>query len=68
MSNFFAVIENGKVLNVIVADTVEIATEVTGKECVAIPEGMQVIPNWTYDGTTFEPPTYDGTTFEPPTL
>ena len=30
----FAVIENDKVINVIVAETIKIAKEVTGKECV----------------------------------
>jgi len=56
MSKSFAVIENNKVTNVIIASTLAIAIEVTGRECIEVPEGMQVIPNWTYDGSTFEPP------------
>ena len=34
MSKNYAVIENDKVINVIVADTLKIAKEVTGKECI----------------------------------
>jgi hypothetical protein len=34
MSKNFAVIENDKVINVIVADTIEIAEEVTLLECI----------------------------------
>lgn len=34
MPKNYAIIENDKVINVIVADTLKIAKEVTGKECV----------------------------------
>ena len=53
----FAVVENNKVINVIVADTKEIAEEVTGLTCVEyVPENPAHI-GLGFDGTTFEQPT-----------
>ena len=55
---YFAVIEEGKVINTIVADSVEIAEQVTGKVCVEYqfePGGPQI--GWTYNGTEFSQPT-----------
>jgi len=55
----FAVIENGIVENLIVADSQEIAEEVTIKEetpnkiCV---EFQQIQPGWTYVNGVFAPP------------
>lgn len=52
----FAVIENGKVINTILADSKAIAEEATGKTCV---EYTDEYPAWIglgYDGTTFEQP------------
>ena len=47
MANF-AVIENGIVLNLIVADSKEIAEEVTGFECVEYTSEQAVNINSTY--------------------
>lgn len=48
----YAVIRNGVVDNIIVADTVEIAKEATGTDCVELPEnGFGVSDLW--DGTKF---------------
>ena len=56
----FAVIEEGKVINTIIADSVEIAQQVTGKVCVEyeFKVGGAAI-NWTYDGTEFVEPVYE---------
>ena len=55
--SYFAVIEEGKVINTIVADSVEIAEEVTQKICIE----YELIPGapsigWTYEGTNFIEP------------
>jgi hypothetical protein len=54
MANYL-VIENNKVVNVIVADTAEIAAEVTGKEIL---ESISPEPwiNWTRSGDTWTAP------------
>ena len=55
----FAVIEEGKVINTIVADSVEIADQVTGKVCIEYNfevGGPQI--GWTYNGTEFVQPTF----------
>lgn len=56
MANY-AVIENGIVTNTIVADTKEIAEEVTSLTCVEYTEENPAGIGWTYNGTTFEQPT-----------
>ena len=56
MANF-AVIEEGVVTNVILADTLEVAQEVTGKTCVEYTEDSPAGIGWTYDGTKFIAPT-----------
>lgn len=48
-----AVIENNKVINIIVADSIEIAEEVTGLQCIDCTDG------WNYDSEI------DGTDFFP---
>ena len=53
MANF-AVIENGKVLNTIVADSKAIAEEVTGLTCVEFTQSNPACIGLGYDGTTFE--------------
>lgn len=55
MANF-AVIENEKVLNTIVADSKAIAEEVTGKICVEFTKENPACIGFGYDGTTFEQP------------
>jgi hypothetical protein len=56
MPKTFAVIEDNKVVNTIVAETLEIAIQFTEKECVEIEEGVLAVPGWTYNDSTFEPP------------
>jgi hypothetical protein len=55
MANF-AVIENGTVLNVILADSKAIAEEVTGKTCIEFTATNPAFIGLGYDGTTFEQP------------
>jgi len=54
----FAVIENSKVTNIIVADSKAIAEEVTGKTCVQYTESNPAFIGLGYDGTTFEQPPF----------
>lgn len=55
MANF-AVIEDGKVTNTILADSKAIAEEVTGKTCVEFTNENPAVIGLGYDGTTFEQP------------
>ena len=48
MSNF-AVIENEIITNVIIADTIEIAEEVTGKSCMLLEEDSRLGIGWFWD-------------------
>jgi len=48
----FAVIESGVVTNIIVADSLDIAQEVTGQTCVEYPDGTLVYIGGPYDATT----------------
>ena len=50
----FAVIENEKVLNTIIADSKAIAEEVTGKTCVEYTESNPACIGLGYNGITFE--------------
>lgn len=52
----FAVIEDGKVINTILADSKAIAEEVTGKTCVEFTNDNPACIGLGYDGTTFEQP------------
>lgn len=52
----FAVIENGIVVNTILADSKVIAEEVTGKICVEYTEENPAHIGLGYDGTTFAQP------------
>jgi hypothetical protein len=52
----FAVIENGIVQNVIIADTKEIAEEVTGLTCIEYTSENPAYIGLGFDGTTFEQP------------
>jgi hypothetical protein len=66
MANY-AVIKDGVVNNVIVADTQAIAQEVTGLTCVEI-EHVPGAPGigWTYDGTNFSAPVIEEPAEETP--
>ena len=55
MANF-AVIEDKKVINTILADSKAIAEEVTGKTCVEYTSENPACIGLGYDGTTFEQP------------
>jgi hypothetical protein len=55
MANF-AVIENGNVINTIVAESKTLAEEVTGKTCVEYTSENPARIGLGYDGTTFEQP------------
>jgi hypothetical protein len=52
----FAVIKNGIVLNIILADSKAIAEEVTGNTCVEYTDVNPACIGLGYDGTTFEQP------------
>lgn len=52
----FAVIEDGVVTNVIIADSLAIAEEVTGQTCVAYTDESPAGIGWSYDGTRFTAP------------
>ena len=51
-----AVIENNTVVNVIVADTLAIAEEVTKSFCVEYTDANPAGIGWTYDGKKFHAP------------
>lgn len=51
----YLVIEDNKVINVIVADTAEIAAEVTGKEVIESTSSEPWL-NWTRSGDTWTAP------------
>lgn len=57
MANF-AVIENNLVINIIVADDVEIAEQITGKTCIEYTNEITACIGYTYDETrdAFIPP------------
>lgn len=49
----FAVIHNDIVTNLIVADSLEIAQEVTNTTCVEYDDNLLLSPGWAYDGINF---------------
>ena len=54
--NNYAVIVGNLVTNIIVADSKEIAEEVTNATCIEYDETSPVGIGWTYDGTALTPP------------
>jgi hypothetical protein len=55
--SLYAVVTNNIVINVIVADSQEIAEEATNMTCVEIPEGQSVGTGFTYiNGEFISPP------------
>lgn len=52
----FAIIEDGKVMNTILADSKTTAEKVTGKFCVQFTEENPACIGYGFDGTTFEQP------------
>ena len=57
----FAVIKDGTVNNVIVADTKEIAETVTGLTCIEYTDENRAGIGWTYDGAEFTAPVVEET-------
>jgi hypothetical protein len=55
MTKSFAIVIDNKVTDTVVADTLEIAEEVTNKNCIEIPEGTIANIGWVYNGTEFVP-------------
>lgn len=55
----FAVIENGIVENTILADSKEIAEQLTGKTCVAFDDTNIAHIGYGYNGSTFEQPVFE---------
>lgn len=56
----YAIVENNLVRNIIVADTLEIAQEVTGKTCIEYNDTNPAGIGWTYDGEKFVAPQPEG--------
>lgn len=56
MANF-AVIENGVVTNILIAEDLASAESLTGKTCVAYTDDAPAFIGGTYDGTSFTPVT-----------
>jgi hypothetical protein len=52
----YIVLNNDKVENLIIAETLEIAEELTQRSCVLHKNNEPVAIGWTYDGTSFVPP------------
>jgi hypothetical protein len=52
----FAVIKHGKVENIIVCDSLELAETVTGQTCIEYTNENPAHIGLGYDGTTFEQP------------
>jgi hypothetical protein len=52
----FAVMSGNKVINTIIADTKELAQEVTSSVCIEYTEQNPAAIGWTYNGATFEEP------------
>ncbi len=52
----FAVVVNGVVVNVIAAESKEVAEEVTGKTCIEYTDANPAYINGTYDGSVFITP------------
>jgi len=50
----FAVMSGDKVINTIIADTKELAQEVTSSICIEYTEQNPAAIGWTYNGSTFE--------------
>jgi hypothetical protein len=70
----YAIVENGTVINTIIADSKEIAESVTGKECVEYTDENPMGIGWTWSDSHnkyIEPSpflswTYNGQYWEPP--
>jgi hypothetical protein len=53
----YAVVKENIVENVIVAQSLEIAQEITGNTCIEYTDENPACIGWSYDGITFIPPT-----------
>jgi hypothetical protein len=61
----FAVISENSVVNIIVADSKEVAEEVTGFTCVEYTDENPAGIGWNYDGVSFTDPTLEETPEDP---
>lgn len=61
----FAVISNNNVTNLIIADSKEVAEEVTGLTCIEYTDENRPLIGWTYDGVNFIDPTLEEITEDP---
>jgi hypothetical protein len=52
----FVVMDNNIVSNRIVADTLELAEEMTNATCLEVPKSKEINNGWFYDGTDFISP------------
>ncbi len=52
----FAVTNGRSISNMIIADTKEIAEEVTKMVCIESTDEYPITPSWVFDGTTFIAP------------
>lgn len=59
MEKTFAVIENNLVINVIVAESKEVAELVTNRICIEYTNENPAGINWIWDGTNFIAPTME---------
>jgi hypothetical protein len=53
----YAVLKDNKVINIIVADSQEIAEEATGFNCIEYTDKNPAQIGWDYDGSNFNKPT-----------
>lgn len=67
MANFAVLTQNNVVENIIIADTKEIAEQVTNLVCLEAPSELTALAiGWTYDGTNFNPPVVETPAEETP--
>lgn len=64
----FAVIKDNAVINIIVADTKEIAEEATGFECVEYTSEDEVHIDDIWDGTSFSKPVIEAPAVDTPVV
>jgi len=61
----YAIISNGLVINVIMADAKFISESITAPMVAVLVEGVTCAPGWTHDGSSFSPPAPAPDTIEP---
>ena len=57
MSNPYALVESGGIVNVVLWDgNAETWSPPTGQQAIHIPDGSNAAIGWTWNGASFEPP------------